>query len=123
MCACMDVLGDLGGCGRRNRNVCIWGSEGVCVCVRVNEHAGVEGVLPIRTHLPLTHPSFSLVLSGKPHYMQVSLAIRERKPKLGSGMQGFLHESERERERRGGWEGVKREGRQRIREGCGLFLY
>lgn len=99
MCACMDVLGDLGGCGRRNRNVCIWGSEGVCVCVRVNEHAGVEGVLPIRTHLPLTHPSFSLVLSGKPHYMQVSLAIRERKPKLGSGMQGFLHESERERER------------------------
>lgn len=62
----------------------------------VNEHVGVEGVLPIRTHLPLTHPSFSLVLSGKPHYMQVSLAIRERKHKLGSGMQGFLHESERE---------------------------
>lgn len=87
----------------------------------VNEHAGVEGVLPIRTHLPLAHPCFSLVLSGNSHYMQVSLAIRERKHKLGSGMQGFLHESERKKERYDGWEGVKREGRQRIREGSGLF--
>lgn len=72
--------------------MCAFGGLKVCVC------AGVEGVLPIRTHLPLTRPSFSLVLSGKPHYMQVSQAIRERKPKLGLGMQGFLHESEREKE-------------------------
>lgn len=51
-------------------------------------------------HDPLaSRPSFfSLFLPSKPHYMQVSLAIRERKHKLGSGMQGFLHESERERE-------------------------
>lgn len=79
---------------------------GLKVCARVNEHAGVEGVLPIRTHLPLPH-AFSLFLSSKPHYMRVSLAIRERRHKLGSGMQGFLHESERERERDrdmvGGW--------------------
>ncbi len=86
------VVGGIEMCAFGGLKVC------VCVCVCVNEHAGVEGVLPIRTHLPLARPSFSLVLSGKPHYMQVSLAIRERKHKLGSGMQGFLHESERERE-------------------------